>query len=165
MLLTPQQSAAIIPPKPATHLLDYSYRSMGRFQTRKSKGVGYTPLGVWLFLCPKSILSKLKNLPLWWGGWLERYSLYTASETNFLLHRQKYQTLRGGLSLSKGDSHMTNRTQKLTNSVSKKSQSRFNVLTRSGRSIARKVLFTQAVQLKNQSPAVLIKFDSMERIA
>jgi len=165
MLLTTPQSTAIILPKPVTHLLDYSCKSMGRFQTRKSKGVGYTPQGVWLFLCPKSILSKLKNLPLWWGGWLERYSLYTASETNFLPHRPKYQTFSGGLSLSKGDSHMTSHAQKLTIPVSKKYQSRFNVLTRTGRSIARKVLFTQAVQLKNQTPTVLIKFDSMERIA
>ena len=50
----------------------------------------------------------------------------------------------------------------LTNAVSKKFQSRFNVLTRSGRSIARKVPFNTAIHLKNGHPDFLIKFDSME---
>jgi len=112
MTLTATKSTAIISTKPVTHLLDYSCRSMRRFEARKSKGVGYTPHGVWLFLCPKSILRTLKNLSLWWGGWLERYSLYTALQTNFLPHRPKIEALSGGLSLSKGDSHMTNHAQK-----------------------------------------------------
>jgi len=52
-------------------------------------------------------------------------------------------------------------TTKLTNNVSKKSTSRFNVLTRSGRSIARKVPFSTAIGLKNAQPELFIKFDSM----
>jgi len=56
---------------------------------------------------------------------------------------------------------MKSHTTKLTNHVSKKSTSRFNVLTRSGRSIARKVPFSTAIQLKNKQPELSIKFDSM----
>ncbi len=117
--LTATQSSATLCSKPVTHLLEYSCRSMRRLNPVKSKGVGYTPTGVWLFLCPKSILRSLKNLPLWWGGLLERYSLYTAVQPTFLPHRPKTEPLSGGLSLSKGDSHMTNHTQEpLNNPVS-----------------------------------------------
>lgn len=52
--------------------------------------------------------------------------------------------------------------QKLTNNVSKKSQSRFNVLTRSGRSIARRVPFSTAIRLKSGQPSLTIKFSGME---
>ena len=83
---------------------------MGRLETRKNNGVGYTPLGVWLFLCPKSNLSTLKNLPLWWGRLLEQFR-YTASQTNFFPHRPKLETLRGGLSLNNGASRMATHTQ------------------------------------------------------
>jgi len=78
---------------------------MGRFQTRKNSGAGVAPLGNTLFLCPKSVLSPLKNLPFWWIRLLEQFR-YTASETNMKFHRQKYQTFRGGLSLNNGASHM-----------------------------------------------------------
>ena len=54
-----------------------------------------------------------------------------------------------------------NHTQKLTNHVSK-SQSRFNVLTRSGRSIARRVPFQTAIRLKSGQPDLTIKFSNME---
>jgi len=119
MLLTATESTAIISTKPVTHLLEYSCRSMRRLEPVRSKGVVNTPTGVWLFLCPKSILRSLKNLSLWWGGLLERYILYTAFQPTFLPHRPKTGTLSGGLSLSKGDSHMTNHTQKpLNNPVS-----------------------------------------------
>jgi len=55
--------------------------------------------------------------------------------------------------------------QNLTTNVSKKSTSRFNVLTRSGRSIARKVPFSTAIRLKNAQPELFIKFDSMVGVA
>jgi len=49
--------------------------------------------------------------------------------------------------LFSGVAIMKNHPQELTNHVSKKSQSRFNVLTRSGRSIARRVPFQTAIRL------------------
>ena len=44
---------------------------------------------------------------------------------------------------------------------SQKPQSRFNVFTRSGRSIARKIPFNEAIQIKTGHPEFSIKFDSM----
>lgn len=63
--------------------------------------------------------------------------------------------------------HTTNLSNKktLTLNVSKKSQSRFNVLTKSGQSIARKVPFSKAITLKSKHPEFTIKFDSMEGVA
>lgn len=52
-------------------------------------------------------------------------------------------------------------TQKLTTHVSEKSKSRFNVISKTGRSIARKVPFSTAIRLKNAQPEFTIKFDSM----
>jgi len=55
--------------------------------------------------------------------------------------------------------------QKLTTHVSKKSTSRFNVISKTGRSIARKVPFSTAIRLKNAQPELSIKFDSMVGVA
>ena len=57
---------------------------------------------------------------------------------------------------------MTAITHKLNKIVSSnKTQSRFNVIARSGRSVARKVTFQTAIRLKFGHPELTIKFDSM----
>jgi len=53
----------------------------------------------------------------------------------------------------------TERTQR--SNSSQKPQSRFNVFTRLGRSIARKIPFNEAIQIKTGHPEFSIKFDSM----
>ena len=56
-----------------------------------------------------------------------------------------------------------NRTTKPTKTVSgNQSQSRFNVFTQSGRSIARRVPFQTAIRLKSGQPNLTIKFSGME---
>jgi len=60
---------------------------------------------------------------------------------------------------------MTVITQKPNKTVSNRTQSKFNVIARSGRSIARKVTFQTAIRLKSGHPELTIKFDSMGAIA
>ena len=57
--------------------------------------------------------------------------------------------------------HKTKPSNILTAHVSKKLTSRFNVISKTGRSIARKVPFSTAIHLKNEQPELTIKFDSM----
>jgi len=103
MLLTAPQLPTIIVTKLVILSLEYSCKSMRRFEPRKNNGAGYAPLGAWLFLCPKSLLSTLKNLPLWWGGLLEQLR-YAAVQADMNSHRPKIEPLRGGLSLNNGAS-------------------------------------------------------------
>jgi len=72
---------------------------------------------------------------------------------------QDFALLRGGYSTLQETAIM--HTLKTPNkSVS--AQSRFNVITRSGRSLARYVPFSQAIRLKASHPNSLIKFAGME---
>ena len=57
---------------------------------------------------------------------------------------------------------MTKPTQKLAKSASNTSQSRFNVVTRSGRSLARRVSFAEAIGVKNHHTQALIKYAGRE---
>ncbi|NOR68492.1 MAG: hypothetical protein GQ532_02145 [Methylomarinum sp.] len=78
---------------------------------------------------------------------------------------QRFEPKSGGYIPSTGETAMRNHTQKLTNLASKKSQSRFNVLTQSGRSIARKIPFNEAIRLKSGQPDLTIKFSGMESLS
>ena len=154
MLLTSTQNTTNITLKPVTCLLEYSCKYMGRFEPRKSRGAGYAPLGAWLFLCPKSILNTLKNHLLWWGGLLEQF-LCTAVQTNMTPHRPKFEPFSGGLTLSKGASHMTIHATKPTLT------SRFNVIAINTRHvIAENISYSQAMKYRKQRKLV-IKFAGM----
>jgi len=125
-----------------------------------------TPLSTVVFLCPSKNINKgllpIKSFMVGCFRQLSSWSFLDDSANLIQSASNDFALIKGGLKSNPGETAMRNRTQKLTNPVSKKTQSRFNVITRSGRSIARKITFPQAIQLKNQTPAALIKFDSME---
>jgi len=99
-----------LPDRLAAQATDLLMKIMRRFEPRRSIGAGYAPLGTWLFLCPKSLLSPLKNPPLWQARLLEQ-SLCTAVQTNMNAYRPKLEPFGGGLFLSKGDLPMNNHAQ------------------------------------------------------
>jgi len=68
----------------------------------------------------------------------------------------------GGYSTLQETATMRNPTSKLAKSASNQYQSRFNVVTRSGRSLVRRVPFSEAVSVKNHHPKALIKFAGLE---
>ena len=134
------------------------------FQTSEITGQKRPLLSV-VFLCPSKIINAgLIRIKSFMVGCVRRLrsavplygtaNLIQSASNNFAV-------VRVGLQSYKGETAMRNYTQKLTNHVSKSSQSRFNVLTRSGRSIARSVPFNTAIRLKYGHPEFLIKFDSM----
>ncbi|SHE19257.1 hypothetical protein [methanotrophic endosymbiont of Bathymodiolus puteoserpentis (Logatchev)] len=111
MLLTATQSSATLCSKSVTQVTEILMLSMGRFEPRKNNGVGDYTLCRSLFLCPKSLLSTLKNPTLWWERLLEQLR-YAAVQANMNSHRPKIEPFSGGLSLNNGASQMHNHTQK-----------------------------------------------------
>ena len=85
------------------------------------------------------------RLPMIGVVWRRVYNLFSKVAIMFKIHKTKPLTQ-----------------ETLTTSVNSKSQSRFNVLTKSGLSIARRVPFSTAIQLKNGQPDLTIKFSGME---
>jgi len=140
---------------------------MGRFRTRKNNGVGdYTQCRS-LFLCPKSHLSTLKNLSLWWGRLLEQLR-YAAFETNMNSHRQKFRTFRGGLSQNNGASHMHSHAKNFnkinTPILSVRLKSLFLLLNADKQLIASNLGFEQVKPLADNIRGSVIKFQKFEKI-
>ena len=135
-----------------------------RFEPRKNQGVGDYTTCRSLFLCPKSLLSTLKNLSLWWGG-LSEQLLDAAVQTDFLSHRPKIEPLRGGLQLNQGVAIMRNHAQeptksnKLTTYVSL--IAKFTLLDSNKHAIAKDLTFTQVKLLSENIPNSIIKFQAM----
>jgi len=130
----------------------------------KNQGVGDYTTCISLFLCPKSLLSALKNLPFWWSG-LSEQLLDAAVQTDFLLHRPKIEPLRGGLQLNQGVAIMRNHAQeptksnKLTTYVSL--IAKFTLLDSNKHTIAEDLTFTQVKPLSEHIPNSIIKFKAM----
>ena len=124
------------------------------------------PVSTLVFLCPSKNINKgLLPIKLFMVDCFRQLSSWPFLDGTANLIQSASNNLaviRAGLKSNPGETAMRNLTQKPTKTVSgKKSQSRFNVLTRSGRSIARKIPFHEAISLKAGHPGLLIKFDSM----
>ncbi len=140
---------------------------MGRFEPRKNNGVGdYTQCRS-LFLCPKSLLSTLKNLSLWWGRLLEQLR-YAAVQTNMNSHRPKIEPFRGGLPQNNGASHMyshaKNSNKKNTPISSVRLKSFFLLLNADKQLIASDLGFEQVKPLADNIRGSLIKFQEFKKI-
>lgn len=127
------------------------------------------PLLSVVFLCPSKIINKglfpVKSFMVGCIGRLRSAVPLYGSANLIQSASNDFALSRGGLKSYKGETAMRNHTQKLTTHVSKKSKSRFNVISKTGRSIARKVPFSTAIRLKNNQPELTIKFDSMVGVA
>jgi len=140
---------------------------MGRFQARKNNGVGdYTQCRS-LFLCPKSHLSTLKNLSLWWRRLLEQLR-YAALETNMNFHRPKSQAFSGGLFQNNGASHMHSHAKNFnkTNTpiLPVRLKSLFLLLNADKQLIASGLGFEQIKPLADTIRGSVIKFQKFEKI-
>jgi len=140
---------------------------MGRCQARKNNGVGdYTQCRS-LFLCPKSHLSTLKNLSLWWGRLLEQLR-YAALETNMNFHRPKSQAFSGGLFQNNGASHMHSHTKNFnkinTPILSVRLKSLFLLLNADKQLIVSGLGFEQVKPLADAVRGSVIKFQRFEKV-
>ncbi|MFK5949321.1 MAG: hypothetical protein QM500_11205 [Methylococcales bacterium] len=117
-----------------------------------------------VFLCEKSqffiMLDWARQSKDWLGSLIPVDQLRSVRLHDWS-HAVGFKTLSTEAIMPKVHAPKPSINKKLTNNVSKKSISRFNVLTKSGRSIARKIPFKEAVHLKNAQPELFIKFDSM----
>jgi len=139
-----------------------------RFEPRNNQGVGDYTTCRSLFLCPKSLLSRLKNLPLWWGG-LSEQLLDAAVQADFLPCRPKIEPLRGGLHLNQGVAIMRNNTQNLANSSQTNPQKTylpkkavFNLVT-TKEILFKNLALPEALALFLSHPQARVKFSRMER--
>ncbi len=153
-------------------IVHFHFRVNGLNPGTENQGVGDYTMCISLFLCPKSVLSKLKSTSLWWGG-LSVQLLDAAVQTDFLSHRPKIEPLRGGLQLNQGVAIMRNYAQVPTkpNNLTKNVRlvSLFNLVKRTNQgNQGNQVIFTglsfaQAISLINQqTPPLLIKFSRMQ---
>jgi len=165
IILTMQKTYPNLCSKSAAQVVEILIPSMRRFQTRKNNGVGDYTMCRSLFLCPKSTLSALKDLSLWWGRLLEQLR-YAASETNMNSHRPKCQTFCGGLSLNNGasqmpKSHTTNPRKPNAPSLNTRLKSLFNLCDANRNTIASSLTFEQIKPIADRINGSLIKFDRM----
>jgi len=154
--------------KPVTYSLEHSCKIMRRFEPRKNLGAGDCILCKSLFLCPKSILSVLKNLSLWWGG-LSEQLLGAAVQTDFLPRRLKLEPLRGGLQLNQGKAAMRtsiqNSIKTRNHSLNTRLKSLFLLRDSQRKTIASGLNFEQIKPLSEHIKGSVICFDRMGEVA
>ena len=139
------------------------------FRTSEITGQKRPLLSV-VFLCPSKIINtglfRVKSFMVDCIGHPLGWSVPVADSLNPIQSAsQRFRPKVGGYISSTGETAMRNHTQNPTNHVGKKLQSRFNVLTRSGRSIARSVPFQTAIRLKSEQSSLIIKFSGMEALS
>ena len=149
-------------------LYPLSQKTKAGIGTPLSKGEK-SPVIALVFLCPSIIQAefvRLKSIMVGCIGQPQGWPAPLPGSANPIQSAsQRLAPMRGGYQPCKGETAMRNHAQslkKLTLPVSATSQSRFNVVTLSGQSLARRVPFNQAIRLKSCHPHCLIKYAGRE---